>query len=255
MEEARAVHAAVMPSESLFVLDAMVGQDAVRSAGAFHEALPLTGVVLTKADGDARGGAALSVRQVTGLPIKLIGTGERLDGLEPFSPSGFASRILGMGDVVGLVERVERGVDRAAMEQVTAKVKKGRSLNFNDFKQQLEQIGKMGGLETLLEHLPGGAGIQAGALSQAGFDGRAIRRQIAMIDSMTRKERLNPALIDGSRKRRIAAGSGVGIQDVSRLIKQHRQLVKTMKRVSKGGGLERLMASARRGPKGFGRRR
>ena len=257
MAEAQAVHAAVSPGETLFVLDSMAGQDALNSATAFHAALPLTGVVLTKTDGDARGGAALSVREVTGLPIKLIGTGEKLDALETFSPDRFASRILGMGDVVGLVEQVEAQVDRDAMEKMATKVKKGRELNLNDFKQQLEQVTKMGGLQSMLDKIPG---APAGALAASGFDERAIRRQIAIIDSMTRKERAHPAIIDGSRKRRIAAGSGLPVQDVNRLLKQHKQLVKTMKRVSKGGmaGMARMLGAAtragRKGGGGFPRR-
>jgi signal recognition particle subunit SRP54 len=254
MAEVRKIHEAVEPTETLFVVDAMVGQDAVHSARSFHEALPLTGVVLTKADGDARGGAALSVREVTGLPIKLVGTGEKLEALEPFVPERFASRILGMGDVVGLVEQVHAQVDRDAMERVAAKVKRGRELNMNDFKEQLQQIAKLGGLESLLEKMPG---IKSGAAAAAGFDDRAVRRQIAIIDSMTRRERLNPGIIDGSRKRRIAGGAGLQIQDVSRLLKQHKQLVKTMKRVSKGGmqGLQGMLGNTMRGPGGFGRRR
>jgi len=251
MVEVREIYAAVAPGEALFVLDSMVGQDAVNSARAFHEALPLTGVILTKTDGDARGGAALSVREVTGLPIKLIGTGEKLDALEPFVPERFASRILGMGDVVGLVEQVQAQVDRDAMERVAAKVKRGRDLNMNDLREQLQQIGKLGGLEALLDKVPG---VKPGAAAAAGFDERAIRRQIALIDSMTRRERANPGIIDGSRKRRIAAGAGLGIQDLNRLLKQHRQLVKTMKRVGKGG-MGRMLGAVGKGPAGFGRRR
>jgi signal recognition particle subunit SRP54 len=254
MAEVRDIHAAVAPGETLFVLDSMVGQDAVNSARAFHEALPLTGVILTKTDGDARGGAALSVREVTGLPIKLVGTGEKLEALEPFVPERFASRILGMGDVVGLVEQVHAQVDRDAMERVATKVKKGRDLNMNDLKQQLEQIGKLGGLEALLDKMPG---VKPGVAAAAGFDDRAIKRQIALIDSMTLRERAQPGIIDGSRKRRIAAGAGLAIQDLNRLLKQHRQLVKTMKRVSKGGmgGMRQMLGAAGRGPAGFGRRR
>jgi signal recognition particle subunit SRP54 len=241
MAEAAAIHAVVAPGETLFVLDAMLGQDAVNSARTFHAALPLTGVILTKADGDARGGAALSVREVTGLPIKLVGTGEKLGALEPFVPSRFATRILGMGDVVGLVEQVQAHVDREAMERAAAKVKRGRDLDLGDFKEQLEQIAKLGGLESLLEKIPG---VRPGAAQAAGFDGRAVRRQIALIDSMTPRERRRPDLIDGSRKRRIAAGAGLAVQDVNRLLKQHKQLVKTMKRVAKGGGLEQALGKA-----------
>jgi signal recognition particle subunit SRP54 len=241
------------PAETLFVVDAMAGQDALKSATAFGEALPLTGVVVTKADGDARGGVALSVRDSTGLPIKLIGTGEKLDALEAFDPDRFASRILGMGDVVGLVEQVQAKVDREAVEKVAGKLKRGRDLDMEDFKQQLEQISNMGGLESLLDKLPG---LPAGAAMPAGFDSKVIRRQIAIINSMTRHERRRPAMIDGSRKRRIAAGSGLTVQDVNRLLKQHKMLVKTMKRASKGGmaGMRQMLggAMAARGP---GRRR
>jgi len=232
MAEAGALHRVLEPAETLFVVDAMAGQDAVNSARAFHEALPLTGVVLTKADGDSRGGAALSVREVTGLPIKLIGTGEKLDALEVFVPERMASRILGMGDVVGLVEEVQRQVDSEAIEKVAGRVKRGRQLNLEDFKTQLEQIRNLGGLESLLDKLPGlpALGGAAGSL-----DDRALRRQIGIINSMTSRERRQPALIDGSRKRRIAAGAGRPVQEVSRLLKQHKQLAKAMKRVSKGG--------------------
>jgi len=253
MEEAQALHAAVSPHETLFVLDSMAGQDALNSALAFHEALPLAGVIATKADGDARGGAILSVREVTGLPIKLLGTGERLDALELFDPERMASRILGMGDVVGLVESVQRNVDQEAAERVAAKVKSGRRLTLVDFRAQLEQMQNMGDLGALLEKLPG---VNAAAAAQAGIDERQIRRQMGIIDSMTPAERRRPELINGSRKRRIAKGSGLQIQDVNRLLKQHRQLAKTMKQVSKGG-MERLLSGlqARQGrPPPGGRR-
>jgi signal recognition particle subunit SRP54 len=243
MDEVRAIHATLKPAETLFVVDAMAGQDALKTASAFHAALPLTGVVVTKADGDARGGVALSVREATGLPIKLIGTGEKLDALEAFDPDRFASRILGMGDVVGLVEQVQTRVDHEAVQKVATKLKRGHELNMEDFKQQLEQIAKMGGLESLLDKLPG---LPAGAALPAQFDAKVIRRQIAMINSMTRHERRRPAIIDGSRKRRIAAGSGLTVQDVNRLLKQHKMLVKTMKRASKGGmaGMRQMLGNA-----------
>ncbi len=255
MEEIRVLHEVLTPAECLFVVDAMTGQDSVNSARAFHEALPLTGVVLTKADGDARGGAALSVREVTGLPIKLMGTGEKLDALEAFVPKRMASRILGMGDVLGLVEQVQRQVDAHAIETVAGKVKRGRTLNLEDFKSQLEQLRKLGGMESLLEKIPGLPSPGAGA---AAFDDLTLRRQIGIIDSMTPKERRHPRLIDGSRKRRIAAGAGRPVQDVSRLLKQHRQLSKTMKRVSRGGmkgllaGLQDPSAGASLGRRGGG---
>ncbi|HEX5420759.1 MAG TPA: signal recognition particle protein [Gammaproteobacteria bacterium] len=250
MDEVKAIHAAVEPGETLFIVDSMAGQDAVSSARAFNEALPLTGVILTKADGDARGGAALSVREVTGVPIKLVGVGEKLDALEPFVPQRFASRILGMGDVVGLVERVQEQVDQEAALRVARKVKKGRELNLEDYREQLQQLINMGGLGSLLDKLPG---VKPGALAAAGVDDSQLRRQMALIDSMTPRERRRPDLIDGSRKRRIAGGAGLSIQEINRLLKQHRQLAKTMKRASKGG-MERALAGAMRGRGGaFGR--
>ena len=234
MAEAREVQRAIEPGETLFVLDSMAGQDAVNAARAFNDSLPLTGVVLTKTDGDARGGAALSVSEVTGLPIRFVGTGEKLDALEAFDPARFASRILGMGDVVGLVDEIQTKVDRESAEQVVAKVRKGRGLNLEDYRKQLEQIGNMGGLGGLLEKLPG-VNPQALANAGAGVDEKLIRRQIAIINSMTLRERRRPELIDGSRKRRIAAGSGLAVQEVNRLLKQHRQIAKTMKKLGQGG--------------------
>jgi len=244
MNEARELHALVTPSETLFVVDSMAGQDAVNSARAFHEALPLTGVILTKTDGDARGGVALSVREVTGLPIKLVGTGEKIDALEPFVPTRFASRILGMGDVVGLVEQVQKTVDREEMEKLAGKVKQGKGLSLVDYRDQLRQMVNMGGLEQILDKLPG---LKPEQLAAAKFDPKLFRRQIGIIDSMTPAERRQPDLIDGSRKRRIAAGAGLPIQDVSRLLKQHKQLTKTMKQLSKGGGMQRLLGAMRKG--------
>jgi signal recognition particle subunit SRP54 len=246
MDEVQRLHQRLKPAETLFVVDAMAGQDALQTASAFHETLPLTGVIVTKADGDARGGVALSVREATGLPIKLIGTGEKLDALESFDPDRFASRILGMGDVVGLVEQVQAKVDQEAVEKIARKMKRGRELDMEDFKQQLEQISKMGGLESLLDKLPG---LPAGAALPAQFDDRVVRRQIAIINAMTLKERRRPVLIDGSRKRRIAAGSGLTVQDVNRLLKQHKTLVKTMKRLNKGGvaGMQQMLGGTMRG--------
>jgi signal recognition particle subunit SRP54 len=245
MSEARELHALVAPSETLFVVDSMAGQDAVNSARAFHEALPLTGVILTKTDGDSRGGVALSVREVTGLPIKLVGTGEKVEALEPFVPSRFASRILGMGDVVGLVEQVQKNINQAEMERVATKVKEGRQISLEDYRDQLKQLVGMGGFEQLLDKLPG---VNAEQLAAAKFDPKMFKRQIGIIDSMTPGERRRPDIIDGSRKRRIAAGAGLPIQEVSRLLKQHKQLAKTMKQLAKGGGMQRLMGSLRRGP-------
>jgi signal recognition particle subunit SRP54 len=255
MDEARALHRLVTPSETLFIVDSMAGQDAVNSARAFHEALPITGVILTKTDGDARGGVALSVREVTGLPIKLVGTGEKLEALEAFVPQRFAQRILGMGDVVGLVEQVQQRVDREDMERVAQKVKQGREISLEDFRDQLRQMLNLGGLDQLLEKLPG---VKPEALANARLDPRLFRRQIGIIDAMTPRERRQPAIIDGSRKRRIAAGAGLPIQEVSRLLKQHKQLAKTMKQLSKGGGMQKLLGGMRRGggpPPPWGRRR
>jgi signal recognition particle subunit SRP54 len=253
MAEARALHALVNPAETLFVVDSMAGQDAVNSARAFHEALPLTGVILTKTDGDARGGVALSVREVTGLPIKLVGTGEKVDALEPFVPARFASRILGMGDVVGLVEQVHKQIDREEMERVATKVKQGREISLEDYRDQLRQIANLGGFEQLLDKIPG---VKPEQLAAAKFDPKMFRRQIAIIDSMTPRERRFPALIDGSRKRRIAAGAGLPIQDVSRLLKQHKNLAKTMKQMAKAGGMQRILSAMRGGgPPGFRGRR
>jgi len=249
MAEVQALHRIVNPVETLFVVDSMGGQDALNSARAFHDALPLTGVVLTKTDGDARGGVALSVREITGVPIKLVGTGEKLDAFEPFVPERFASRILGMGDVVGLVEQVHAKLDRVEMERVAAKVKKGQSLSLEDFRGQLEQMLNMGGLAAIIDKMPG---LPPGAAQNANLDERVLRRQIALIDSMTPRERRRPELIDGSRKRRIATGSGQSVQDLNRLLKQHKQLVKTMKQVSKGGGMQRMLAAAMRGRRPFG---
>jgi signal recognition particle subunit SRP54 len=244
MTEAKELQRLVAPVETLFIVDSMGGQDAVNSARAFHEALPLTGVVLTKTDGDARGGVALSVREVTGLPIKLVGTGEKVEALETFVPSRFASRILGMGDVVGLVEQVQQQVDREEMERVASKVKQGRQLSLEDYREQLRQLVKMGGLGGLLDKLPG---VKPEQLAAASFDPKTFRRQIGIIDSMTPAERRQPKLIDGSRKRRIAAGAGLPVQDVSRLLKQHEQLTKTMKQLSKRGGMQRVLGAMRRG--------
>ena len=202
------------------------------------------GVILTKTDGDARGGVALSVREVTGLPIKLVGTGEKVDALEPFVPTRFASRILGMGDVVGLVEQVQKTVDREEMERLAGKVKQGRGLSLTDYREQLRQLVSMGGIEQLIDKLPG---LKPEQLASAKFDPKLFRRQIGIIDSMTPAERRHPDLIDGSRKRRIAAGAGLPIQDVSRLLKQHKNLTKTMKQLSKGGGMQRLLGAMRKG--------
>ena len=239
MAEVREIHAAVEPLETLFVVDSMTGQDAARSAEAFGQALPLTGVVLTKADGDARGGAALSVRHVTGRPIKFMGVGEKTDALEPFYPDRVASRILGMGDVLGLVEEVEQKADQEKADKLARKLQKGRGFSLRDFRDQLEQMQKMGGVGALLDKMPGAGKLPPGAASQ--FDDGAIRRQVAIINAMTPWERRKPDLIKGSRKRRIAQGSGVQIQEVNRLLKQFNQARKMMKKMGKKGGKKKMM--------------
>lgn len=233
MEELRAVHEAVTPAETLFVVDAMAGQDAINAARVFSETVPLTGVVLSKTDGDARGGAALSVRTVTGAPIKFLGTGEKIDALEAFHPDRIASRILGMGDVLSLVEEVEQKLDRKKSEKLAKKLRQGRQFDLSDLRSQLAQMLDMGGLGALLEKLPGGLGLPQGLAGEA--DEGMIRRQIAIIDSMTPAERRFPKTINGSRRRRIAAGSGTEVQAVNRLLKQQLQMQKMMKRMKKGG--------------------
>ena len=249
MAEVREIDAAVGAAERLFVVDAMAGQDAVNAARAFGAALELTGIVLTKADGDARGGAALSVRQITGRPIVCIGVGEKTDALEPFDPERMASRVLGMGDVVSLVEQVHRQVDHDAAQRLAEKVVKGKGFDMLDLRSQLEQLQKMGGVGALIDKLPGGA-VKKGAVSADQGD-RQVRRQIAIINSMTPRERRNPGVIDGSRRRRIAAGSGVQVQDVNRLLKQFLEMQRVMKSM-KGGRLRALMGALKGGmPPGF----
>ncbi len=240
MREITALHAALKPVETLFVVDAMQGQDAVNTAKAFGEALPLTGVILTKLDGDARGGAALSVRQVTGKPIKFAGVGEKLDALEPFYPDRMASRILGMGDVLSLIEDVRRSVDHAEAEKLARKVKSGKGFDLEDFKQQVAQMKKMGGVAGLLDKLPGDLARMAQGAPQ--MDDHAICRLEGIINSMTAQERAKPELIKASRKRRIAAGAGVSVQEVNRLLNQFEQTQKMMKMMSKGG-MAKMMRS------------
>jgi signal recognition particle subunit SRP54 len=242
MAEIRHLHEALQPTETLFVVDAMTGQDAATTARAFHEALPLTGVILTKTDGDARGGAALSIRRVTGKPIKFLGVGERTAALEPFYPDRIASRILGMGDVLSLVEEVERKVDREKAQQLADKVATGKRFDLSDFRDQIDQMLSMGGLGGLLDKLPGASGIPEAMKSQVN-DGE-LRRLVAIINSMTLQERQYPDIIKGSRKRRIAAGAGVQIQDVNRLLKQFSQTQKMMKKMKKGG-MAKLMRGLR----------
>ena len=240
MAEVRALEAAVKPHERLFVVDSMAGQDAVNAAKAFNEALSLTGVILTKADGDARGGAALSVRQVTGKPILFIGTGEKSDALELFQPERIASRILGMGDVLSLVEQVQGQVDQEKAEKLAKKISKGKSFDLADLRDQLSQLQNMGGMSALLDKLP--AQMQANAAAAPGAaDPKQLKRQIGIIDSMTPRERRRPELIDGSRKRRIALGSGVQLPEVNRLLKQFDHMQKTMKKLAKGGMLKNMM--------------
>ena len=238
MDEIKAVHAGINPVETLFVVDAMTGQDAANTAKAFNEALPLTGVVLTKADGDARGGAALSVRHITGKPIKFLGVGEKTDALEPFHPDRIASRILGMGDVLSLIEEVEQKVDRKKAEKLARKVVKGKGFDLEDLRDQLQQMKNLGGMSSLLDKLPG-MGNMAQMAQQANM-GSQFDRMEAIINSMTPAERANPDLLNGSRKRRITTGSGTTIQDLNRLLKQHKQMGKMMKKM-KGKGMKNMM--------------
>ncbi|MBD3666689.1 MAG: signal recognition particle protein, partial [Kangiella sp.] len=246
MEEIKALHAAIDPTETLFVVDSMTGQDAANTAKAFNDALPLTGVILTKADGDARGGAALSIRHITGKPIKFIGMGEKIDQLEPFHPERVASRILGMGDVLSLIEEVERKVDKKKAEKVAKKIMKGKGFDLGDFRDQLLQMNNMGGMAGLMDKLPGMGQIPEAAKQKA-MNNKMTDRMIAMINSMTPKERARPELIKGSRKKRIANGSGTQIQDVNRLLKQFNQMQKMMKKLKGPGGMMKMM----RGMKGM----
>jgi signal recognition particle subunit SRP54 len=234
MQEIAELHAALAPAETLFVVDSMQGQDAVNVAKAFGAALPLTGVVLTKLDGDARGGAALSVRQVTGQPIKFAGVGEKLDGLEPFHPERMAARILGMGDIVSLVEEARKGIDQVEAEKLAEKFKKGKGFDLEDFKGQIQQMKKMGGLASLVDKLPAQI-AQAAAQSPQLADDRALARIEGIINSMTPAERARPEIIKASRKRRIAAGAGVPVQEVNRLLNQFDGMQKMMKQMQKGG--------------------
>ena len=249
MAEIKDLHAAINPIETLFVVDAMTGQDAANTAKAFGDALPLTGVILTKVDADVRGGAALSVRSITGKPIKFLGVGEKTQALDPFHPDRIASRILGMGDVLSLIEEAEQKVDKAKAERIAKKVKAGKRFDLEDFRDQLQQMNNMGGVTGMLDKLPGMGGM---AQAAQGMDPKMFVRMEAMINSMTPKERRNPDLIAGSRKRRITLGSGTQVQDLNRLLKQHKQMQKMMKKM-KGGGLERMMRGmAGNMPKGGG---
>lgn len=239
MEEIKILHQAIKPIETLFVVDSMTGQDAANTAKAFHEALALTGVILTKTDGDARGGAALSVRQITGQPIKFMGTGEKIQALEPFHPERVASRILGMGDILSLIEEVERKADKKSSEKLAKKIKKGHGFDLADFKEQLEQMNSMGGISSMMGKLPGMGQLTQQMTNQA--NDKAVAQTIAIINSMTPKERRIPKLIVGSRKRRIAQGAGLQIQDVNRLLKQFEQMQKMMKKMTKPGGMQKMM--------------
>ena len=252
MQEAVRIHERASPHETLFVIDSMSGQDAVHSATAFDRALPLTGIILTKADGDAKGGVALSVKEVTGKPIRFVGVGEKTDALEVFHPDRMASRILGMGDVLSLVEDIESKVSRDKADKLAKKLKKGKGFDLSDLRDQLEQMMNMGGIAAMLEKLPLPGNVNPAVLSDTANE-QKIRRQVAIINSMTPGERRFPKSINGSRKRRIAAGSGQQIQDVNRLLKQHLQMEKMMKKMSRGG-LKKMMRGMPGGgmPPGFG---
>jgi signal recognition particle subunit SRP54 len=239
MEEIQDLHAAINPIETLFVVDAMTGQDAANTAAAFNESLPLTGIILTKADGDARGGAALSIRHITGKPIKFIGMGEKIDALEPFHPERIASRILGMGDVLSLIEEVERKVDKDKAAKLAKKVQKGKGFDLEDFRDQLVQMKSMGGMMGMMDKLPGMNQVPDTVKDQ--MDDKLTNRMEAIINSMTPAERKRPEIIKGSRKRRIAMGSGTQIQDVNKLLKQFMQMQKMMKKMSGKGGMKKMM--------------
>ncbi len=233
MDEIKFVHAEINPVETLFVVDAMTGQDAANTAKAFNDALPLTGVILTKVDGDARGGSALSVRHITGKPIKFLGVGEKTDALEPFHPDRVASRILGMGDVLSLIEDLERNVDKDKAQQLAKKFKEKKGFDLEDFRDQLQQMNNMGGMMGMMDKLPGMSNLPANVKDQV--DDKVFNQMAAIINSMTQKERQRPELIKGSRKKRIAAGSGTQVQDVNKLLKQFTQMQKMMKKMQKGG--------------------
>ncbi|MCX8650381.1 signal recognition particle protein [Gilliamella sp. B2776] len=238
MDEIKALHQAINPIETLFVVDAMTGQDAANTAKAFNDALPLTGIILTKIDGDARGGAALSIRKITGKSIKFLGMGEKTDALEPFYPDRIASRILGMGDVISLIEELQSNVDREKAEKIAKKLKKGDKFDFNDFQDQLKQMRNMGGMGAMLAKLPGIGQLPDHIKAQ--MDDKITIKMEAIIGSMTLKERANPEIIKGSRKRRIAMGSGTQVQDVNKLLKQFDDMQRMMKKM-KGGGMMKMM--------------
>ncbi len=239
MDEVKAIHQVSTPDETLFVVDSMTGQDAANSAKAFHDALPLTGVILTKTDGDARGGAALSIRHITGKPIKYIGVSEKPDGLQPFHPERIASRILGMGDVLSLIEEAEQKIDKQQADRMAKKVLKGQGFDLEDLRCQLGEMSKMGGVTGIMDKMPGMGGM-ADQVQDKLNDGM-FKQMDAIISSMTMHERHFPSVINGSRKKRIAAGSGVTIQDVNRVLKQHTQMAKMMKKFSKKGAMSKMM--------------
>ena len=238
MDEIHELHATIKPVETLFVVDALTGQDAANTAKAFNDALPLTGVILTKVDADSRGGAALSVRSITGKPIKFLGVGEKTTALDPFHPDRIASRILGMGDVLSLIEQAEQKLDKKKADKLAKKIKKGKKFDLEDFRDQLQQMSDMGGIGDMLEKLPGMSNMAQ--LAQTQVDQKQFVRMEAIINSMTPRERRNPDLLNGSRKRRITVGSGTKVQDLNRLLKQHKQMQKMMKKM-KGGGMENMM--------------
>ncbi|ABM05054.1 signal recognition particle subunit FFH/SRP54 (srp54) [Psychromonas ingrahamii 37] len=241
MDEIKDLHRAIKPIETLFVVDAMTGQDAANTAKSFNETLPLTGIILTKADGDARGGAALSIRHITGKPIKFIGMGEKVDALEAFHPDRIASRILGMGDVLSLIEELETKVDKEKAEKLARKVKAGKGFDLEDFREQLIQMKSMGGMTGMMDKLPGMGKVPSGVKNQV--NDKSTDQMEVIINSMTKKERGKPEIIKGGRKRRIAAGSGTQIQDVNRLLKQFMQMQKMMKKMSGKGGMRKMMGS------------
>ena len=253
MGEIRRLHEATQPVETLFVVDSMTGQDAANTARTFNDVLPLTGIILTKTDGDARGGAALSIRAITGKPIKFMGVGEKTAALEPFHPDRIASRILGMGDVLSLVEEAEQKVDKETVAKLAKKISKGKGFDMNDFRDQLDQMLNMGGLAGMMDKLPGMGNVPKNAM----MDDGQVHRMKAIINSMTQQERSFPTVIKGSRRRRIAAGSGTQVQDVNRLLKQHLQMQKMMKKMSKGGmgkmmrGMKGLKGMGGQGGQGF----
>ncbi len=252
MGEIKALHAAINPIETLFVVDSMTGQDAAITAKAFNDALPLTGIILTKADGDARGGAALSIRHITGKPIKFIGMGEKTDALEPFYPDRIASRILGMGDVLGLIEEIEQKVDKEKAEKLLKKLQKGKAFDLEDFREQLQQMQDMGGVGSMLDKLPGMNDIPQEMRDKV--NDKELSRQVAVINSMTMKERRYPDLIKGNRKKRIAAGCGQQLSDVNRILKQFMMMQKMMKRF-KAGNMANMMRGIKNNVRGMGMRR